>query len=116
MPINALTRQVGLKVGPVVVETLLKRYFDRVKAQDVTQLRQDELLYDAAFNIIKVVPYLILDKYSSNQSQRRSWSNVPCERHSSLSLNCTDFPQPHRRGSARLLKYAHTFPSLGSCC
>ena len=55
MPVNALTRKVGLKFGPVVLETLINRYFDRVKdLQNTTQLRQDELLYDAAFNVIKV--------------------------------------------------------------
>jgi len=57
MPFNTLTRNVGLKVGPLVVETLLKRYFDRVQEQHgpgMTRLRQDELLYDATFTIIKV--------------------------------------------------------------
>ena len=57
MPVNTLTRTVGLKVGPLVVETLLKRYLDRVKAQHgpgMTRLRQDELLYDATFTIVKV--------------------------------------------------------------
>lgn len=53
---NALTRQVGLKVGPIVLETLVKHYFERIRkdAQLGTKLRQDELLYDEAFNIIKV--------------------------------------------------------------
>ncbi|KAF9243236.1 Alpha/Beta hydrolase protein [Melanogaster broomeanus] len=56
---NPLTRRVAQKLGPVVLGTLLKHYFDRVKkeaASDgtaITQLRQDELLYDEAFNIIK---------------------------------------------------------------
>lgn len=57
---NALTRTAGLKLGPVALDTLLKHYFDRVKkekAEDAdhpfTQLRQDELLYDEAFNIVK---------------------------------------------------------------
>jgi hypothetical protein len=58
MPVNALTRKVGLKIGPVVLETLIKRYFDRVKDsqedEEMTQLRQDELLYDAAFKVVKV--------------------------------------------------------------
>ncbi|KAF4563200.1 hypothetical protein EYR40_007091 [Pleurotus pulmonarius] len=57
MPINTLTTQAGLKIGPIVFETLVKHYFDRVKKdlQDgkTTQLRQEELLYDQAFTIIK---------------------------------------------------------------
>jgi len=59
MPVNALARQVGFKIGPVVLETLIKRYFDRVKDLQATKLRQDELLYDATFNIIKAIPYLL---------------------------------------------------------
>ncbi|KAK7036461.1 hypothetical protein VNI00_011658 [Paramarasmius palmivorus] len=65
MPVNALTRKVGLRVGPVVLETLVKHYFDRIKKDfqqkedgkekdgNSVQLRQDELLYDEAFNVIK---------------------------------------------------------------
>ncbi|KAG7091172.1 hypothetical protein E1B28_010224 [Marasmius oreades] len=61
MPVNALTRNVGLRVGPIILERLIKHYFDRLKndlqqgvdkTKDV-QLRQDELLYDEAFHIIK---------------------------------------------------------------
>ncbi|KAG6332273.1 hypothetical protein ID866_6813 [Astraeus odoratus] len=57
---NALTRQAGLQLGPVVLETLVHHYFDRIKKENkkngkaVTKLRQDELLYDQAFNIVKV--------------------------------------------------------------
>ncbi|KIK95764.1 hypothetical protein PAXRUDRAFT_826684 [Paxillus rubicundulus Ve08.2h10] len=56
---NSLTRTAALKIGPVVFGTLLNHYFDRVRsarARDdpaITQLRQDELLYDEAFNIVK---------------------------------------------------------------
>ncbi|KAJ6589896.1 hypothetical protein DFH09DRAFT_976385 [Mycena vulgaris] len=55
---NNLTTQAGLKIGPIVLETLVKHYFDRLKHKtqednQVTQLRQDELLYDEAFNIVK---------------------------------------------------------------
>lgn len=56
---NNLTTQAGLKIGPIVLETLVKHYFDRIKHKTrednpVTRLRQDELLYDEAFNIVKV--------------------------------------------------------------
>ena len=61
---NSLTRNVGLRVGPILLERLVRHYFDRLKTdvqrkegkgkgKDV-QLRQDELLYDEAFHIIKV--------------------------------------------------------------
>jgi hypothetical protein len=57
MPVSSLARQAGLKIGPVVLETLLRRFFDRVtvhSGEEITKLRQDEVLYDATFNIIKV--------------------------------------------------------------
>ncbi|KAF7351100.1 Abhydrolase-3 domain-containing protein [Mycena sanguinolenta] len=58
---NSLTTQAGLKIGPIVLETLVKHYFERLKhkahAADSdnpgTQLRREELLYDQAFNIVK---------------------------------------------------------------
>jgi hypothetical protein len=56
---NNLTTQAGLKIGPIVLETLVKHYFDRLRGRTeedhpITQLRQDELLYDEAFSIVKV--------------------------------------------------------------
>lgn len=59
MPVNALTTEVGLRVGPVVLETLIKHYFDRHKksgpnGKPTTPLRQDELMYDEVFNVVKV--------------------------------------------------------------
>ncbi|KAG6902758.1 hypothetical protein C0995_011906 [Termitomyces sp. Mi166 len=54
MRVNALTTETGLKVGPVVLETLVKHYFERRKTGNtITQLRQDELMYDEAFNVVK---------------------------------------------------------------
>ncbi|KAJ7782646.1 hypothetical protein B0H16DRAFT_1493861 [Mycena metata] len=53
---NGLTTQAGLKIGPIVLETLVKHYFGDIlksKAHN-TQLRHEELLYDEAFNIVKV--------------------------------------------------------------
>lgn len=57
---NSLTRTAGLQLGPIALDTLLKHYFDRVKKEKerlddppLTQLRQDELLYDEGFNIAK---------------------------------------------------------------
>lgn len=72
MSLNGLTSSAGLKLGPLVLETLVKHYFERLKvpattssdgiAQDGKQsgstpnnnLRQEELLYDQAFTIVKV--------------------------------------------------------------
>jgi acetyl esterase/lipase len=56
---NSLTRNAGLRLGPLVLETLVKHYFDRIKKENAqqskfaTQLHQDELLYHEAFNIVK---------------------------------------------------------------
>ncbi|KXN87458.1 AB hydrolase superfamily protein C4A8.06c [Leucoagaricus sp. SymC.cos] len=54
---NSLTRDMGLKVGPVMLGTFVKHYFDRVKSRDSADpgrlLKQDEILYDEAFHIIK---------------------------------------------------------------
>ena len=58
--VNSLTRQAGVKLGPLLLETLVKHYFDRLVSENethdrvMTRLRQDELLYDEAFNIVKV--------------------------------------------------------------
>ncbi|KAF9464961.1 hypothetical protein BDZ94DRAFT_1254956 [Collybia nuda] len=62
MPVNALTTEVGLRVGPVILETLIKHYFDRLKGEaqqdeGSTRLRQDELLYDQVFNVVKTFLY-----------------------------------------------------------
>ncbi|KAF5355029.1 hypothetical protein D9756_005501 [Leucocoprinus leucothites] len=54
---NSLTRDMGWKVGPVMLGTFIKHYFDRVKTRDLIDpdqlLKQDEILYDEAFHIIK---------------------------------------------------------------
>lgn len=58
--VNSLTRKAGVKLGPLLLETLVKHYFDRLvnenesQGRTMTQLRRDELLYDEAFNIVKV--------------------------------------------------------------
>jgi hypothetical protein len=57
--VNTLTRKVGASFGPIVLETLVKHYFERLKKEvpdrkQTTKLRRYELLYDQAFNIVKV--------------------------------------------------------------
>jgi len=55
---NTLIGRVGLTVGPLFLETLVKHYFARV-IRDGSKLgvplRSEELLYDEAFNIVKVL-------------------------------------------------------------
>jgi hypothetical protein len=56
---NALTGQVGVTLVPIVLDTLVKHYFNHLRKEassgkNTTQLRQDELLYDQAFRIVKV--------------------------------------------------------------
>lgn len=59
--VNTLAGKAGLKLGPVLLETLVKHYFERLGHEhdektklQTTQLRKDELLYDEAFNVVKV--------------------------------------------------------------
>ena len=72
MSLNGLTGTAGLKLGPLVLETLVKHYFERLTAGQkipattssdgidgkqggsALNLRQEELLYDQAFTIVKV--------------------------------------------------------------
>ncbi|TFK44941.1 hypothetical protein BDQ12DRAFT_641990 [Crucibulum laeve] len=57
---NPLTREVGLKVGPVLLEVLVKHYFERLKndgervyKKSGTHLKHNDVLYDEAFTIVK---------------------------------------------------------------
>ncbi|KAF8491456.1 lipase/ esterase [Russula emetica] len=53
---NTLISRVGLTVGPLFLETLVKHYFARVikdSSKSGVPLRSEELLYDEAFNIVK---------------------------------------------------------------
>ena len=49
---NSLTRNAGLRLGPIFFETLFRHYLE--KDEDAVPLRKDELLYDEVFNIVKV--------------------------------------------------------------
>ncbi|KDR75638.1 hypothetical protein GALMADRAFT_248228 [Galerina marginata CBS 339.88] len=55
---NSLTREVSLMVGPVILEVLVKHYFDRLKndvdrSESGASLKQDDVLYHEAFTIVK---------------------------------------------------------------
>jgi hypothetical protein len=55
---NSLTRRASLTLGPLFLETLVKHYFARVvsdSSKTGVPLRKEELLYDEAFNIVKVL-------------------------------------------------------------
>lgn len=57
MPLNSLLGQAGLKLGPLLLETLVKHYIERIadeRGDGVTDLSRDELLYDQAFHVVKV--------------------------------------------------------------
>jgi hypothetical protein len=61
--VNTLTGSAGFKLGPVLFETLVKHYFERVgttQSEEFVQLRKDEILYDEAFNVVKVCAPLIV--------------------------------------------------------
>jgi hypothetical protein len=54
---NSLTRKASLKIGPLFLERLVRHYFDRIRkdaSASAIPLRQDELLYDETFSIVKV--------------------------------------------------------------
>lgn len=54
---SALTRDVGFKIGPVLLDVLAKHYFDKRKengdSPESVKLRKDEILFDEAFNLVK---------------------------------------------------------------
>jgi hypothetical protein len=98
MSLNGLTGSAGLKLGPLVLETLVKHYFGRLRAaqklpattsldgvdhdgkQDGSvpndNLRREELLYDQAFTIVKVS--FVRVRSPRLQWQRSNRSVFPC--------------------------------------
>ena len=56
---NLLTTRATLTTGPLFLETLVKHYFAKVfsrSSKTGVPLRREELLYDEAFTIAKVLP------------------------------------------------------------
>jgi hypothetical protein len=61
---NSLTGEVSLKVGPLVLEVLVKHWFDRLKKEygagegdhvdPGARLKEDDILYHQVFVIAKV--------------------------------------------------------------
>ena len=95
MSLNGLTGSAGLKLGPLVVETLVKHYFERLKASHKIpsatssdgiahdgalndNLRKEELLYDQAFTIVKVSIVHVLSPDSPTAlASRLAWVACP---------------------------------------
>jgi hypothetical protein len=79
---NPHTRRVSLKFGPLFLETLVKHYFARVVSDGSkapVPLQREELLYDAAFNIVKVRLVFRLARESQLSlifHQRISWTGL----------------------------------------
>ncbi|KAK2463097.1 hypothetical protein APHAL10511_004752 [Amanita phalloides] len=90
MPLNTLTTDVGLRVGPVLLETLVKHYLERLKKGSsartnppCTQLKQDELLYDEVFNVIKAFMKAAcfhsieeLQEFSNTRTPSPPWTRI----------------------------------------
>ncbi|CCL99228.1 uncharacterized protein FIBRA_01243 [Fibroporia radiculosa] len=86
MPLNSLLGQAGLKLGPLVLETLVKHYLERVlkeRGDGVTKLSQDELLYDEAFHIVKTfmeaaVKHTVeeLQEFSNTRTPTPPWTHI----------------------------------------
>lgn len=123
---NSLTRNAGFRVGPLVLETLIKHYFDHVskgkgkgKVVSTGNLRQDELLYDEAFTIVKVGPQqacIQLQAHSDRVmavflgSVHAVQTGVPLYVLSVSSLT----PQSHCRRITTILQCSNTFPAMDS--
>lgn len=60
---NNLTREISLKVGPVILEVLVKHYFDHLKGDAKKDglegnLKEEDVLFHEAFAIVKVCSFL----------------------------------------------------------
>ena len=111
--VNALTRKTGLTLGPIILETLVKHYFERVANENAehahsTRLRKEELLYDEAFNIIKVSCQFFF--YSTSPHARRSPVSLgvgPTTRRDPQRVPSHHPPHPLRRIGGQYLCSSH---------
>ncbi|KAJ4483550.1 hypothetical protein J3R30DRAFT_3285414 [Lentinula aciculospora] len=93
MAVSSLTRSVGLRVGPIVLGTLVKHYLEKIKRDLVqeskdkgkekdalVQLRQDELIYDEIFTVVKSILLgycsLLHELFSHSVEDIQSFSNT----------------------------------------
>ncbi|KAI0919010.1 hypothetical protein AcV5_002037 [Taiwanofungus camphoratus] len=86
MPINSLLSQAGFKLGPLLLDTLVKHYAERIlkeRGDGVTQLSQDELLYDEVFHVVKTfleaaTKHTVeeLQEFSNTRTPSPPWTHV----------------------------------------
>ncbi|KAJ3982298.1 hypothetical protein F5890DRAFT_1416004 [Lentinula detonsa] len=89
MTVSSLTRSVGLRVGPIVLGTLVKHYMEKIKRDfvqengskgkekdELVQLRQDELIYDEIFTVVKVFVLSLHKFHSHSVEDIQSFSNT----------------------------------------
>ncbi|VDC05073.1 unnamed protein product [Peniophora sp. CBMAI 1063] len=72
---NALTRNAGLRLGPIFLETLFKHYIEQ--DEDAVPLRKDELLYDEVFNIVRSFLSQASAKHTVEELQAFSNTRTP---------------------------------------
>lgn len=116
---NSLTRKAGLRLGPLVLETLVKHYFDRIKKENAqrsnfaTQLHQDELLYHEAFNIVKVrfgVNHSSTPSLGRNAEFPRGFDIVRAQTRSRIFVSDSDSVTPWRKSKHFRTTEHHFFP------
>ncbi|KAJ3993873.1 hypothetical protein F5050DRAFT_1801017 [Lentinula boryana] len=91
MTVSSLTRSVGLRVGPIVLGTLVKHYMEKIKRDfvqengskgkekdELVQLRQDELIYDEIFTVVKFHSHSVEDiqSFSNTRTPSPPWVHV----------------------------------------
>ena len=59
--VNALTRKAGLSLGPIIFETLLKHYFDRIakdhESEESTRLRRTRMKWASlGLTLLRLTP------------------------------------------------------------
>ncbi|KAJ4487266.1 hypothetical protein C8J55DRAFT_558336 [Lentinula edodes] len=92
----SLTRSVGLRVGPIVLGTLVKHYLEKIRRDfvqdhgskgkekdELVQLRQDELIYDEIFTVVKAFleaatlhPVEDIQSFSNTRTPSPPWVHV----------------------------------------
>ncbi|KAJ3892251.1 hypothetical protein GG344DRAFT_45750 [Lentinula edodes] len=85
----SLTRSVGLRVGPIVLGTLVKHYLEKIRRDfvqdngskgkekdELVQLRQDELIYDEIFTVVKIRVFIYEFWASHPVEDIQSFSNT----------------------------------------
>lgn len=113
MPVNTLTTSVIARSGSIVLETMVNHYFDRLKREfgskendKTTNLKNEEMLYHQAFNVIKVGLSSILGYFVMLIRIARHFSKLRASECGTL-VSCDfvfellDVSQPYSRGSPR---------------